>query len=208
MCKKMNDKVKLLELFAGGKSVGKVADLLGWDVVSLDLKDAHINCNILDWDYTHYAPGTFDVIWASPPCNTFSCARRRWIGRHGYTKESLQHDIDQIGLPLLHKTLDIIDYFKPKYWFIENPQTGRMKEYMQQYDHYDVDYCQYSDWGYRKATRIWTNVKGFAPRTCHKHCVNKIGRKHKIRVEGVHTTLKDRYRIPPLLIHELFDCLT
>ena len=117
----------LLELFAGTKSVGKVADELGWDVVSLDLQDATINCNILDWDYTQYAPGTFDVIWASPPCNTFSCARQQQIGRNGYTKESLQHDIEQIGLPLLHKTLEIISYFEPKYWFIENPQTGSMK---------------------------------------------------------------------------------
>ena len=194
--------MKLLELFAGTKSVGKVADELGWDVVSLDLQDATINCNILDWDYTQYAPGTFDVIWASPPCNTFSCARQQQIGRNGYTKESLQHDIEQIGLPLLHKTLEIMEYLEPKFWFIENPQTRSMKKYMQQHDHYDVDYCQYSNWGYRKRTRVWTNLKGFEPRTCHEHCVNKINGRHKNKIED--TTLRDRYRIPPLLIHELF----
>jgi hypothetical protein len=26
---------------------------------------------------------------------------------------------------------------------------------------YDVDYCMYSDWGYKKRTRIWTNKTDF-----------------------------------------------
>ena len=42
--------MKLLELFSGTKSVGKVAEQLGYEVVSLDLQDADINCNILAWD--------------------------------------------------------------------------------------------------------------------------------------------------------------
>ena len=103
--------MKLLELFAGSKSVGTVVDKLGWDVVSLDLKGATINCNILEWDYTQYPPGSFDVIWASPPCNTFSCIRNSWIGRSGHTKESLKRDVEQVGLPILYKTLEIIDFF-------------------------------------------------------------------------------------------------
>ena len=74
--------MKLLELFSGTKSVGKVAEQLGYDVVSLDLKNADINCDILDWDYTEYEPGYFDVIWASPPCDTFSHLKVCWIGRN------------------------------------------------------------------------------------------------------------------------------
>ena len=81
--------MKVLELFSGTKSVGKVADEIGWDVVSLDLRDADINCNILDWNYREYAPGYFDVIWASPPCNTFSAFRHCWIGRANYTADSI-----------------------------------------------------------------------------------------------------------------------
>ena len=198
---------KLLELFSGTRSVGKVADEIGWDVVSLDLKDADINCNILDWNYHEYPPGYFDIVWASPPCNTFSAFRRGWVGRYGYTKESLQRDIDEQGLPILYRTLEIIDYFKPKYFFIENPQTGRMKDYMLAYPHYDVDYCQYANWGYRKRTRIWTNLEGFAPRTCHQHCVNKINGKHKTSLD-YSGPLKKRYRIPPMLIKELFECIS
>ena len=51
--------MRLLELFSGTKSVGKVAYQLGYEVTSLDLNlkaDADITCNILDWDYTVYPP--------------------------------------------------------------------------------------------------------------------------------------------------------
>ena len=48
--------MKLLELFSGAKSVGKVAETLGFDVVSLDLKHADINTDILNWDFNIYEP--------------------------------------------------------------------------------------------------------------------------------------------------------
>ena len=52
--------MKLLELFSGTRSVGTVAKSFGWTVVSLDLKNADINCNIMDWDYKQYPVGYFD----------------------------------------------------------------------------------------------------------------------------------------------------
>ena len=69
--------MNVLELFSGTRSVGKICDSLGWSSTSLDLQDADININILDWDYTEYPPNHFDIIWASPPCHTFSIARAR-----------------------------------------------------------------------------------------------------------------------------------
>lgn len=67
--------MRVLELFSGTHSVGKVCAEYGWEVVSLDLKGADINKNILEWDYTTYPVGHFDMIWASPPCDTFSMLR-------------------------------------------------------------------------------------------------------------------------------------
>ena len=58
--------MKLLELFSATGSVGNVAKTLGWEVVSLDLKNADINKDILEWDYKKYEPNYFDFIWASP----------------------------------------------------------------------------------------------------------------------------------------------
>ena len=172
--------MRVLELFSGTHSVGKVCQEKGWEVISLDLKGADINKNILDWDYTEYPIGYFDLIWASPPCDSFSQLRRTWIGRklkchNGLvcTKELLQKDIDEIGLPILRKTEEIIDYFKPKYYFLENPQTGKMKDYIDR-PYYDVDYCMYSNFGYKKRTRIWTNLEGFESKLCNGKCGNTI----------------------------------
>ena len=64
---------------------------------------------------------------------------------------------------LVLKTLEIINYFNPELWFLENPQTGNLKtrSIMKDISFYDVDYCMYSDWGYKKRTRIWTNKKNW-----------------------------------------------
>ena len=204
--------MKVLELFSGTGSVGKVCKELGWEVVSLDLKGADININILDWDYTQYQEGHFDIIWASPPCHTFSMVRKCWIGRkikaHNgsiCTRELLQNDIEQIGLPILRQTEKIIDYLKPKYYFMENPQTGEMKKYVNR-PFYDVDYCMYSDWGYKKPTRIWTNLKEFVPKTCNRKCITFKDGKHGVKWGDLKggNVLNLRYRIPPNLIKELF----
>ncbi len=167
--------MKVLELFSGTKSVGKVCKDMGYSVVSLDLTNADINIDILEWDYKTYPVGEFDIIWASPPCTYFSNLRYSWIGRklkkHGdniITRELLEQDMME-GVKLLDKTKEIINYFTPKFWFIENPQTGRMKEFNKELPFYDVDYCKYG-FGYKKRTRIWTNLKNFNAQTCNRDC--------------------------------------
>ena len=235
--------MRVLELFSGTHSVGKICQEKGWEVISLDLKGADINQNILEWDYTMYPVGHFDLIWASPPCDTFSNLRKSWIGRkikahNGLvcTEELLQKDIDTIGLPILRTTEEIIDYFQPKYYFMENPQTGRMKEYVNR-PFYDVDYCMYSDFGYQKRTRIWTNLEKFEPKKCNKNCGNIFMSKHKVNFGGSKSVIvndklikvkskeqrakykdftnmqisnlskNERYRIPFKLIRSLFETI-
>ena len=106
--------MKLLELFSGAKSVGKVAEQLGYVAVSLKYVD--INCGILHWDYTVYSSGYFDVIWASPPFTEYSRAKTTGGRKNEHANK------------IVLRTIDIIKYFNPKYYIIENPQTGLWKK--------------------------------------------------------------------------------
>ncbi len=197
--------MKVLELFSGTGSVGKVCKNLGWDVVSLDLLlPADLQIDILDFDYKQYSKDEFDIVWGSPPCVAYSNLQNSWVGRMKkdglYTKEKMEQDMKDAD-KLVLKTLETINYFKPKYWFIENPKTGRLKdrEIMKNLNYYDVDYCKYCDWGYRKRTRIWTNRTDFEPKLCNKDCENMIdASKHKkdvsINVGGGGDTRKYVYK--------------
>ena len=120
----------------------------GFEVISVDIDRKHhpTHCtDILHWDYRQYPPGYFKVIAASVPCTEYSTAKT--LGTR---------DLESADLPV-RKTLEIVDYFQPKLWWIENPRTGYLtnRECVQNIPYIDVDYCQFSDWGYKKPTRIW-----------------------------------------------------
>ena len=206
-----------LELFSGTHSFGKVSCKLGYNVISLDrdlgagcpftdyVAQTHIQEDIMTWDYTIYPPNHFKLITASPVCMWWSICRFSWIGRklkaHGdtiITKEILQNDIDLYGKPMVDKVFEIIDYFNPQYFIIENPKTGKMKEYINELiPYYDVDYCMYG-LTYRKTTRFWTNIEGLEFNKCnHKIKHNRDEAWNKGRLE--------RYRIPTLLIEKLLN---
>jgi hypothetical protein len=153
---------RLLELFSGTGSVGSAFEDNGWDVTSLDCDrkaGATITCDIRTWDYKAYPTGHFDVVWASPCCTHYSIARTRGGPRDLVWADSL-----------VLKTLEIIDYFKSRIWWIENPQTGLLKTrpFMQGLPYFDIDYCTYGGEGYRKRTRLWTNAPFVSRALCDK----------------------------------------
>ena len=188
--------LKVLELFSGTGSVGKVAKSLGWEVLSLDLElEADLKMDIMDWDYKSYPRDSFDIVWASPPCTFYSNLQNCWMGRRKadgilITKEVLENQRIESD-KLIRRTLEIIDYFNPELWFMENPQRGQLKnrDIVKGLPFYDVSYCMYSDWGYEKRTRIWTNKKDWKNLICDRSglCGNMKEKKHNKRVSDVHS---------------------
>jgi len=198
--------MNVLECFSGTGSVKKCCDKLGWDVISVDIepkfKPTHL-CSVLDFDYKQYPKDYFAICWFSPPCTNYSKLQDCWLGRMRkgeiYTKEIQNKEMDEDD-KLVLKALEIINYFKPEYWFIENPASSKMKDrsFMKDKPFYLVDYCMYSDWGYRKRTRIWTNKKDFNAKLCDKKCGNMV----EIPTNGaIHTGYKTTIKSTTRKIH-------
>ena len=193
---------KVLELFKGTGSVGNICKKNDMEVISLDFNKKYnpdILCNILDWNYKDTKYDYFDIIWASCDCTQYSKAKTQGV-----------RDIEGANLIVL-KTIEIIKYFNPKYWFIENPQTGLLpkQEFMKSLPFVDADYCMYG-YPYRKRTRFWTNKENIKLRICDKNCGSFIDGKH-IGSCGNGNTLytdktyskEEKYSIPEQLLYDL-----
>ena len=164
---KEHKELKLLELFAGSRSVGKVAESLGWDVFSIDWKPydgIHLAIDIGDLKKED-VPFLPDVVWASPDCTTYSiaaCSTHRTNSiepKTDYAKKCDQVNKHFIGL--IKEWLKI----NPKMvFFIENPRGMlRKMPFMQDFKRYTIWYCQYGD-DRAKPTDIWTNSTDWIPR--------------------------------------------
>ena len=196
----------LLELFKGTGSVGKVAKKMGFQVVSLDLEPIYtpdIETDILKWNYkkfyheTRWVP---DIIWASPPCNTFSPLVYPLKERNTKTAEPLS-DRAKLGTKILYRTLDIINFYKkinPNLNFvIENPR-GMMRNdpKIKKFIRNTTYYCNYGD-KRTKPTDFFSNLdldleQGVCRGTEQVQRMNNIA---------------DRYKIPPRLIKKILQVL-
>ena len=154
-------KLKVLELFAGTRSIGKAFEEKGHEVYSVEWDQQHENIDLYADMMTVTSEqileefGKPDIIWASPPCEKFSVAA---IGKHWHkgTNEPKTEETKK-ALELLEYTVNLIKELDPKYYFIENPR-GKMRkmEIMKDLPMYTVTYCQYGDTR-MKPTDIWTN---------------------------------------------------
>lgn len=169
----------LLELFAGSRSVGKVAENIGMNVFSVDWQkfegiDLAIDIEILT---KHDIPFIPDAVWVSPDCTTYTiaaCSTHRINSiepRSDYAKKCDRVNRHWIGLIgyWLRKNPEMV-------FFIENPRGMlRKMPFMQQFKRHTVWYCQYGD-SRAKPTDIWTNSKTWIPRpVCKNYKYNEQG---------------------------------
>jgi len=186
--------MKILELFAGSRSFSKVAEEMGMQTFTSDYKDFEkidYVCDILDFNINKI-PFQPDIIWASPPCTTFSIAScyHHWNkDRTPKTKECVK------GIEIVKKTLDIINYLKPKYFYIENPRgLLRKMDFMDNVGiRNTLTYCQYDldiplNQRRMKPTDIWTNNNKWKPRQMCKNgmpCHEAAPRGSKTGTQGL-----------------------
>lgn len=201
--------LRVLELFAGSCSIGKVAERMGMEVKSLDIMPypgVDVVGDILGMKVRKFADWNPDIIWASPPCTGFSVASigRHWAGgRRAYEPKSATA---YLGLALVKRTQEIIAACPGVVWFMENPRgVLRKLPLVQRFGrHHTISYCQYGDTR-MKPTDIWTNCVEWTPRRMCKNvdpCHEAAPRGSKTGTQGLkgaHT----RAVIPSALCEEV-----
>jgi hypothetical protein len=213
-CKKQ---MRVLELFKGTGSVGKVLEQAGHEVVSLDIlakfNPTHI-CDIMDFEYRQYQPKHFDIVWASPECKVYSQLQTTNVG--ATRKYKCREELDQArrdNSKYVEKVLEIIQYLDPDEWYIENPYYSAMKDLacMKSLASHRFDYCRFGT-VYKKPTRVWSNRTDLENHVCT--CTTKrhlfklgIARSSMVVVnqETDVTNAIDRYRIPEGLVKHIFS---
>ena len=149
--------MKILELFAGSRSFSKVAEELGHETFCVD-NEPFDNTDLVK-DVEELLPNDIpfkpDIIWASPPCQSYSicgCAahRRNRIAFSEFGKKSDR---------LVKKTLMLIKHYDCIF-YIENPRAIlRKMDFMKGIPRATVWYCQYGD-NSAKPTDIFSNNLG------------------------------------------------
>ncbi len=183
-----------------------------WEVVSIDILPKFqptILADIATWDYTVLPPDHFDYIHCSPPCTEFS---RALTSRPRRLAD---------GDVLVQRSLEILSYFKPRWWTLENPvgllQTRPYMEDLLEFRCF-VCYCKYNEGAhrYRKQTAIWTNLPWNPRPMCNKAtpCPDKaLHGKHIHHAQqgappGLRKTQAQLYSFPPALAREWVLAMT
>ena len=204
--------MKILELFAGTRSIGKAFEEKGHEVFSIDWDKQFEN---IDW-YTDISTitakdiiekfGYPDVIWSSPDCTSYSIAaishhrKREGDGNLAPVSDYAKF-CDKTNIHLL----ELIKELNPKYYFIENPRGGlRKMRFMCGLPRYTVTYCQYGDTR-MKPTDLFTNHPNpkFKPMCKNgSPCHEPAPRGSKTGTQGLKGS-KERSRIPKALCEHI-----
>ena len=207
--------MQTIELFCGTKSFSKVAASYGYATFSVDNEASHepeLVADILLLSPQRLPQSPF-MLWASPPCQTFSTLAIAHYWNTDGTPKTL------VGHRLVAKTLGLIIDLNPTWWFIENPRG--MLRTLRWFDdavrslggtRNTITYCQYGD-NRQKPTDIWTNARWWkSKRPCAPGdpCHERVGRYGTPQAAYGTMALKsarERGRIPANLFAEIFSTL-
>lgn len=151
--------MRLVEFFAGSRSVGRAAESLGFEVFSIDWQPFEgINYvgDIGEMKITD-VPFIPDVVWASPDCTTYSIAA---ISHHRNRTEPVSDyakKCDNVNFHFISMINEWLVLNPDLKFFIENPR-GMMRKmpFVKGMDRGMVTYCSYGFCN-MKPTDIFTN---------------------------------------------------
>lgn len=213
--------MKILELFAGTRSIGKAFEARGHEVFSVEWDKTFDNIDL----YADIGTLTLndlqgfglpDVVWASFDCTTFSIAAISHHRRKNPETGNLDpvsdyakfcDTVDQHVLALIAEIQQERERqgLPPLIYFIENPRGGlRKMTWMQGLPRYTVTYCQYGDTR-MKPTDIWTNCPEPRFRPMCKNgdpCHVRAPRGARTGTQGLNGS-KERSRIPTQLCEHI-----
>ena len=167
----------ILELCCGWKSVSNcLVQDHGWTATSVDILPKFkptICCDVATWDYRAYYSQhlPLDVVWASPPCKSFTIAA--W-GKHRDGSGGAISKEGGEGDACVCACLEIIGFLKnlnpTLVFFVENPAHGAFRKLECVRPFIDAGMCrtlQYGDYAPDthscKPTLILTNCQSWAP---------------------------------------------
>lgn len=200
--------MNVLELFSGTASFSNVAkQYFGHDTFTIDNQadyepDLVEDILELNFDAIPFIP---DIIWASPPCTTYSVAS--FPAGHRDKGQAISQDAIKAD-ELVKITLAYIREIKPQYWIIENP-VGLLRKmsFMENIPRMTVTYCQYGTTNMKKTDLFGKLPDCFIPRKCKNGdpCHEEARRGAKTGTQGLDK--KDRSKIPFKLCWEILNAI-
>lgn len=214
--------IKVLELFAGTRSVSKAFEKRGHETFSVEWDKQFENIDIYD-DVNNVTAedilerfGHPDVVWISSDCTSYSVAA---LGKHR-RKNKETGELDPItdyarfcDSTNKYVISEFIKKLNPKFFFWENPRGGlRTMSFMQEFPRYTVTYCQYTtdlplSQRRMKPTDIWTNhpnPKFKPPCKNGDKCHAPAPRGARTGTQGIKGSV-ERSKIPTQLCEHIVD---